>query len=211
MRILDNLATGKRENVDAIRPAGPGRLEWRGRRSRRGRLPAGLRGRRLRLSRGRARLGAALGGAARGDDSRQRARNRAPLSGGPGGARTARRLGLVLVGLRGHPRCPSEAMPCRRARLRGGGLAGEEFARVFSTTMDLPTVSLRYFNVFGPRQDPDSQYLGGDPALHPRARGGPPPDGLRRRRAEPRLHVRGTTSCRRTWRRARADRAGARR
>ena len=40
----------------------------RGRRSRRGRLPAGLRGRRLRLSRGRARLGAALGGAARGDD-----------------------------------------------------------------------------------------------------------------------------------------------
>jgi UDP-N-acetylglucosamine/UDP-N-acetyl-alpha-D-glucosaminouronate 4-epimerase len=37
-------------------------------------------------------------------------------------------------------------------------LAGEHFARVFATTMGLPTVSLRYFNVFGPRQDPTSQY-----------------------------------------------------
>jgi UDP-N-acetylglucosamine/UDP-N-acetyl-alpha-D-glucosaminouronate 4-epimerase len=37
-------------------------------------------------------------------------------------------------------------------------LAGEQFARVFATTLALPTVSLRYFNVFGPRQDPGSQY-----------------------------------------------------
>jgi UDP-glucose 4-epimerase len=37
-------------------------------------------------------------------------------------------------------------------------LAGEQFARVFAETMALPTVSLRYFNVFGPRQDPGSQY-----------------------------------------------------
>ena len=37
-------------------------------------------------------------------------------------------------------------------------LAGEQFARVFATTLGLPTVSLRYFNVFGPRQDPGSQY-----------------------------------------------------
>jgi UDP-glucose 4-epimerase len=37
-------------------------------------------------------------------------------------------------------------------------LAGEYFARVFATTLGLQTVSLRYFNVFGPRQDPQSQY-----------------------------------------------------
>ncbi len=37
-------------------------------------------------------------------------------------------------------------------------LAGEQFARVFALTLGLETVSLRYFNVFGPRQDPTSQY-----------------------------------------------------
>ena len=37
-------------------------------------------------------------------------------------------------------------------------LAGEQFARVFAMTLGLETVSLRYFNVFGPRQDPSSQY-----------------------------------------------------
>ncbi|HMI32159.1 MAG TPA: SDR family oxidoreductase [Candidatus Limnocylindrales bacterium] len=37
-------------------------------------------------------------------------------------------------------------------------LAGEYFARVFATTLGLQTTSLRYFNVFGPRQDPGSQY-----------------------------------------------------
>jgi nucleoside-diphosphate-sugar epimerase len=36
--------------------------------------------------------------------------------------------------------------------------AGEMFARVFATSLDVPVVSLRYFNVFGPRQDPQSQY-----------------------------------------------------
>ncbi|MFH1846958.1 MAG: SDR family oxidoreductase [Candidatus Omnitrophota bacterium] len=37
-------------------------------------------------------------------------------------------------------------------------IAGEYYCRVFSGTMDLETVSLRYFNVFGPRQDPGSIY-----------------------------------------------------
>ncbi len=37
-------------------------------------------------------------------------------------------------------------------------LAGEYYCRAFSDTYGLPTVSLRYFNVFGPRQDPSSQY-----------------------------------------------------
>jgi nucleoside-diphosphate-sugar epimerase len=37
-------------------------------------------------------------------------------------------------------------------------LTGEHYARVFSELFDLETVSLRYFNVFGPRQRPDSVY-----------------------------------------------------
>ncbi len=37
-------------------------------------------------------------------------------------------------------------------------LAGEYYCRVFSDIFRLETVSLRYFNVFGPRQDPNSQY-----------------------------------------------------
>src|SRR5437763_9102342 len=37
-------------------------------------------------------------------------------------------------------------------------LAGEGFCRSFSTIYGLECVSLRYFNVFGPRQDPQSQY-----------------------------------------------------
>jgi UDP-glucose 4-epimerase len=37
-------------------------------------------------------------------------------------------------------------------------LAGESYCRVFCEVYGLPTVALRYFNVFGPRQDPASQY-----------------------------------------------------
>ena len=35
---------------------------------------------------------------------------------------------------------------------------GELYCQTFSDIYELPTVSLRYFNVFGPRQDPTSQY-----------------------------------------------------
>ncbi|HLE31503.1 MAG TPA: SDR family oxidoreductase [Bacteroidota bacterium] len=37
-------------------------------------------------------------------------------------------------------------------------LAGESYASVFSRVYGLQTVALRYFNVFGPRQNPHSQY-----------------------------------------------------
>lgn len=37
-------------------------------------------------------------------------------------------------------------------------LAAEGYCRAFSETYGLETVTLRYFNVFGPRQDPDSEY-----------------------------------------------------
>jgi len=37
-------------------------------------------------------------------------------------------------------------------------LIGEEYCRIYYTIYGLETVGLRYFNVFGPRQDPSSQY-----------------------------------------------------
>jgi UDP-glucose 4-epimerase len=37
-------------------------------------------------------------------------------------------------------------------------LAGEHLMRVFASLYSIETLSLRYFNVFGPRQDPASQY-----------------------------------------------------
>jgi nucleoside-diphosphate-sugar epimerase len=39
-------------------------------------------------------------------------------------------------------------------------LTGEYYASVFHSCFGLETVSLRFFNVFGPRQDPSSQYSG---------------------------------------------------
>ena len=37
-------------------------------------------------------------------------------------------------------------------------LAGEEYGRVYYHVHGVEVVALRYFNVFGPRQDPSSQY-----------------------------------------------------
>ncbi len=37
-------------------------------------------------------------------------------------------------------------------------LAGEQYCQVFTRLYGLETVALRYFNVFGPRQDPTSEY-----------------------------------------------------
>lgn len=39
-------------------------------------------------------------------------------------------------------------------------LVGEYYCQVFTRVYSLETISLRYFNVFGPRQDPSSQYSG---------------------------------------------------
>jgi UDP-glucose 4-epimerase len=44
-------------------------------------------------------------------------------------------------------------------------LAGEYYCRVFHQVYGLPTVCLRYFNVYGPRQDPSSQYAAVIPAF----------------------------------------------
>ena len=44
-------------------------------------------------------------------------------------------------------------------------LAAEYYCRMYSATFGLETVSLRYFNVFGPRQNPESKYSAVIPAF----------------------------------------------
>ena len=46
-----------------------------------------------------------------------------------------------------------------------GKLVGEYYCSVFSKVFGLETVALRYFNVFGPGQDPASQYAAAIPAF----------------------------------------------
>ena len=62
-------------------------------------------------------------------------------------------------------------------------LGAEYYCRIFSDVYGLPTVSLRYFNVFGPRQDPNSQYSAVIPlfvkALHCTASSDPAADRIR--------------------------------
>jgi UDP-glucose 4-epimerase len=49
-------------------------------------------------------------------------------------------------------------VPMPRSPYAAAKLAGEFYCQAFTATYGLETVTLRYFNVFGPRQDPQSQY-----------------------------------------------------
>jgi nucleoside-diphosphate-sugar epimerase len=64
-------------------------------------------------------------------------------------------------------------------------LAGEQYMRIFQEVFGLETVSLRYFNVFGPRQDPESMYAAVIPRFITAVLSGAPPtiygDGLQTR------------------------------
>ncbi len=64
-------------------------------------------------------------------------------------------------------------------------LAGEQYCRAITEVYGLETVCLRYFNVFGPRQDPNSQYSGVIPLFITTMLQGEPPtvhgDGLQSR------------------------------
>jgi UDP-glucose 4-epimerase len=53
-----------------------------------------------------------------------------------------------------------EMLPQPLSPYAAGKLAGEHYVRVYGQTMGLDGVSLRYFNIFGPRQDPSSPYSG---------------------------------------------------
>ena len=55
-------------------------------------------------------------------------------------------------------------------------LAAELYCRVWTRVHGLPTVSLRYFNVFGPRQHPESKYAAVFPAFIAALTEGRPPE-----------------------------------
>ena len=74
-------------------------------------------------------------------------------------------------------------------------LLGEYYANIFSGVYGLETVCLRYFNVYGPRQDPGSAYSGVLSHLHDRDSRPQDAHDFRRRRALARFHLRG--GCRR--------------
>ncbi|NQT46233.1 MAG: SDR family oxidoreductase [Candidatus Omnitrophica bacterium] len=67
--------------------------------------------------------------------------------------------------------CPNPISPYGVSKL-----TGEYYCRAFSATMGLETVSLRYFNVFGPRQDPESKYSAVIPAFISQMIKGFPPE-----------------------------------
>ena len=56
-------------------------------------------------------------------------------------------------------------VPCPLSPYAVQKLAGEHYCRAFWACYGLETISLRYFNVFGPRQDPKSQYAAAIPAF----------------------------------------------
>jgi len=69
-----------------------------------------------------------------------------------------------------------EDMPARpRSPYAVAKLAGEQYAQVYAGLFGLETVVLRYFNVFGPRQDPNSAYAAVIPLFATAAMEGRPP------------------------------------
>jgi len=51
-----------------------------------------------------------------------------------------------------------DMLPAPKSPYAVSKMAGEQYCRAFAEVFGLETVCLRYFNVFGPRQDPTSQY-----------------------------------------------------
>jgi UDP-glucose 4-epimerase len=79
-----------------------------------------------------------------------------------------------------------ESMPTRpRSPYAASKLAGEHYVQLASSLWDMHTVVLRYFNVFGPRQDPTSEYSAVIPKFITRMKRGSAPtiygDGLQSR------------------------------
>ena len=78
-----------------------------------------------------------------------------------------------------------EMMPNPQSPYAITKLTGEYYCQVFQVVYGLPTVSLRYFNVYGPKQDPNSEYAAVIPRFIKRLSEGKPPiifgDGEQRR------------------------------
>jgi UDP-glucose 4-epimerase len=68
------------------------------------------------------------------------------------------------------------ALPRPRSPYAVSKLAGEHYCQAFTASFGLETVALRYFNVYGPRQDPDSPYAAVVPRFMAAGLTGEPPE-----------------------------------
>ena len=191
VRVLDNFATGRRSNVSRL--AGEVELiegdiqSYRARRARRS--PA------ARSSSTRPRCPPSAldpGSADEQRDERHRDAQRAARRARHGVRRVVFASSSSVYGTASGT-APKREDDARRPDLavRDGKARRRGLRRSFHGVYGLDTVALRYFNVFGPRQDPTSQYAAVDPELHHRPDGRPATGHLRRRRAVARLHLRG--------------------
>ena len=157
VRVLDNLSTGRLANLDGV--PRPHRVH-RGRRDRRHGGGRGGRRRGLHLPRGGAGLGAGERRAAVGQPRRLRHRDGDAAGRGPAGGRAAGGLCRLQRRLRRPADQPKREtdLPAPLSPYAAAKLAAEHYCQAFTATYGLETVALRYFNVFGPRQDPDSPY-----------------------------------------------------
>lgn len=68
-----------------------------------------------------------------------------------------------------------DSLSCPQSSYAVTKLCGEYYCQVFQQVYQLNTICLRYFNVYGPRQDPNSQYAAVVPSFISRALQGKPP------------------------------------
>jgi UDP-glucose 4-epimerase len=71
---------------------------------------------------------------------------------------------------------PETAPTLPRSPYATSKLAGEHYCRVFAELYEIETVALRYFNVYGPRQRPDSAYAAVIPLFIDALRNGRAPE-----------------------------------
>ncbi len=160
--VLDNLSTGKKENLLPARK-GPGRLTF---------IEDDIRDLAA-CRRAMAGVDYVLHQAARASVQRSIEdpvlTNEVNVTGGLNVLDAARREGVKRVvaassssvyGDREDPAAPKreDMDPAPHEPLCGQQGRGEYYARAFHRAYGLPTVCLRYFNVFGARQDPESPY-----------------------------------------------------
>jgi nucleoside-diphosphate-sugar epimerase len=72
--------------------------------------------------------------------------------------------------------CQEEDLPRPQSPYAASKIMGEYYCKIFSRLYGLETVSLRYFNVFGPRQNPESVYSAVIPIFIDCLRRGVPPE-----------------------------------